>query len=252
MSMRKNIRKIIDNFFPISLSRFIYFLWGCFFKYHKSYSQKGEDLIILSYFNGLNIKNGVYLDIGCFHPVWISNTHLLHKNNWTGYAVDIDKHKLKAMSFIRGKNVKCFMGAVSPKANQNENAKIYKFNRPWSDLDSLDKSFAESIKKELNLNYIEENIQLIDINDLFSKLPHINLLNLDIEGIDTDVVLSLDFEKYKPDLIVLEDNKWGGNKKLHQKMEKYEYKLIFVSGNSIGFARETKKNNLLMEFRLKY
>lgn len=250
MFFRNRIRKIIEFFLPIIMLRILYFLFGFIFKYHKSYSQKGEDLLILSYFKGLNIKKGIYLDIGCFHPVWISNTHLLHKKNWTGYAIDIDKYKLDAMSFARGKKINCILGAVSPKATNNETAKVYKFNRTWSDLDSLDKAFADNIKNELKIDYKEEKIKLIDINDLFSKLPHINFVNLDIEGMDAEVILNLDLEKYKPDVILLEDNIWGGSLKLNQKMQKHNYKLFFISGNSVGFAKNYKKNILLNNFNL--
>ena len=143
MFLREKIRKILELFITISFRRLIYFFYGSFFKYHKSYSQKGEDLIILSYFKGLKIEKGIYLDIGCFHPVWISNTHLLHKNNWTGYAVDIDEYKLKSMKFSRGNKINCIVGAISPQAKKKETATVYKFNRTWSDLDSLDKSFAD-------------------------------------------------------------------------------------------------------------
>ena len=55
---------------------------------------------------------------------------------------------------------------------------------------------------------------------MFSKLPHINFLNLDIEGLDKEVILNLDLEKYKPDVIVLEDNIWGGSEELNRKMNK--------------------------------
>ena len=59
-----------------------------------------------------------------------------------------------------------------------------------------------------------------------------------------------DLEKYKPDVILLEDNIWGGSLKLNQKMQKHNYKLFFISGNSVGFAKNYKKNILLNNFNL--
>lgn len=248
-------KKIFINYIhlltPSFLLKFLIFFWGLFFKSHKSFSQKGEDLIVLSYFKGINITRGVYLDIGCFHPKWISNTHLLHKSGWTGYAVDIDKYKLNAMKYVRGKAVKCIHGAVTPNVNDNGNIKVFKFKRVWSDFDTLDKDYADQIKDKYKIYYNEEMINSIYINNLFSKLPHINFLNLDIEGLDKEVILNLDLEKYKPDVIVLEDNIWGGSEELNRKMNKYQYDKFFISGNSIGFAKAITKNTILNKFNLK-
>ena len=247
----KKIANIIEFITPTFFLRFLLFFWGFFFKYHKSFSQKGEDLIILSYFQGLNITKGVYLDIGCFHPTWISNTHLLHKEGWTGYAIDIDKYKLKAMKFVRGRNIECINGAVTPNTKDDEIVKVFKFKKAWSDFDTLDKNYADMIKDEFKIDYQEKMINSIYINNLFSKLPHINFLNVDIEGLDKEVILNLDLEKYKPDVIVLEDNVWGGSEEINKKMNKNDYNKILVSGNSIGFAKNTTKSNLLNNFNFK-
>ena len=247
----KKIKNIIVFITPTFFLRLIIFFWGSFFKYRKSFSQKGEDLIILSYFQGINITKGVYLDIGCFHPIWISNTHLLHKEGWTGYAIDIDKYKLKAMKYARGRNIECIHGAITPNINDNEIVQVYKFKKTWSDFDTLDKNFANIIKNEYKIDYQKEIINSIYINNLFSKLPHINFLNLDIEGLDKEVILNLDLEKYKPDVIVLEDNVWGGSEEINKKMNKYDYNKFLVTGNTIGFAKNITKSTLLNNFNFK-
>ena len=40
---------------------------------------EGEDKIIVDYFK--NIKNGFYVDAGCYHPTHLSNTHILFTKN---------------------------------------------------------------------------------------------------------------------------------------------------------------------------
>lgn len=45
----------------------------------KSYSQHGEDVIAVRYFDYHGPLKGIYVDIGCFHPVRHSNTYLLHQ-----------------------------------------------------------------------------------------------------------------------------------------------------------------------------
>lgn len=52
----------------------------------ESYSECGQDLFVMSL---LNIKNGNFLDLGCFLPKKINNTYLLELNGWHGVSVDI-------------------------------------------------------------------------------------------------------------------------------------------------------------------
>ena len=40
---------------------------------------EGEDLIISDLTK--NIKNGFYVDAGCYHPLHLSNTYLLYKRS---------------------------------------------------------------------------------------------------------------------------------------------------------------------------
>lgn len=53
----------------------------------KSYSQAGQDLFVDAVLNGR--RNGVYLDIGCNHPILNSNTYALETElGWTGWLFD--------------------------------------------------------------------------------------------------------------------------------------------------------------------
>ena len=227
--------------FNLTILRFIGFFYGLLKKKSVSYSQKGEDLILKSYFDHLNIKEGYYLDIGCFHPTWISNTHRFHKEGWTGTAIDIDEFKLNAMSFIRGKRVNTLLAAINNDDSQNI-ATVYKFKRVWSDIDTLDKKTAQMYKKEGRGEFYTTKIKSISINRLLSNLPHVNLLNIDIEGIDHLVVKEIDFKKYAPDVILFEDNEnWGGDKAIQNLLIQNGYGLLFVTGGSIAYAKLPKE-----------
>jgi len=52
----------------------------------ESYSQCGQDIFV---YNMLKIKNGTFLDLGCYLPKNINNTYLLELNGWTGISLDI-------------------------------------------------------------------------------------------------------------------------------------------------------------------
>lgn len=229
--------RVAEAFLPRTLRHFIGFLYGYLVLKSVSFSQKGEDLLVSAYFAKCGIKQGVYLDIGCFHPVWISNTHLLHKQGWTGHAVDIDEFKLKAMHIARGEKVQTHLGAVFVVPDTGTTGTVYKFRRIWSDIDTLDKTIAEEYRTNGCGEFDAEQINLIDINQLLNRLPRVNFINIDIEGVDNIVIKNLDFGKFLPDAILFEDNQnWGGDADIVSILLRYGYKHLFTSHGSIRYA----------------
>ena len=54
----------------------------------KSYSISNVDLIIDHLL--INTKKGIYIDVGCNHPIKYNNTYLLYKKGWRGINIDAD------------------------------------------------------------------------------------------------------------------------------------------------------------------
>ena len=72
-------------------------------KYAKtSYSISGVDLIIDRMFS--KMKKGIYIDLGCNHPIKHNNTYLLHKRGWEGINIDADKKSIKEFQNLRKKD----------------------------------------------------------------------------------------------------------------------------------------------------
>ena len=215
-----------------------YFIWDIYLSNisKKSYSQYGEDLIICSYFQRhFKDKQGNYLDIGCYHPKGISNTHLLHRAGWEGIVVDIDDYKLNLFKKRRGNNIETIKGAISSNISQSK-LPVYKFNQPFSPYDTLSKEIAESRSKEINISYKVEEINQIDINTILSK-KHFDLINIDVEGIDELIINSIDFSIYQPRMIVYESFDPFSSSKTKELLHRNGYTLLFISGGSIGYVR---------------
>ena len=69
----------------------------------KSYSISNVDLIIDRLFR--NNKKGIYLDIGCNHPIKHNNTYLLHERGWNGINIDLDKTSIDEFKKLRPKDI---------------------------------------------------------------------------------------------------------------------------------------------------
>lgn len=212
---------------------------GFLIRPQKSFSQKGEDLIIQSFFG--KRKKGYYLDIGCFHPKQISNTHLFDKNGWHGFAVDIDSYKTDLFKKTRMGRCKTMVAAVVGAAPKTKKAEVYRFGDKagWSDIDTLDYDSAvwqRDIKKAGEFR--TEIINVIGINELLAQLPSVNFLNIDVEGMDTEILQAINLADHDIDVILFEDNlNWGGSEKIKSKLKRNGYSLLFVTGGSVCFCK---------------
>ncbi len=235
--MIKFLINLIYFFIPKILSDYISYLLG--FKHFKiSYSQSGEDLILLKYLKYKKIEKGKYLDIGAFHPRWASNTHLLHKIGFTGYCVDLDEERLRWFRFARGKKIKTIVGAVS---NLNdEYIKIYKFKRksPFSLIDTTSLDHAKYFSSKMSNEYEEKIVKNHHINNIFTEVGKVNVLNIDIEGKDIDVIKSSDLKIIDPEIILIEDNSgYFPSKDLINFFSNKNYYLISICGLTKCFAK---------------
>ena len=231
----KAIYRNIKFLFPDKIKLLLEnFKLNSFKKY--SYSQFGEDLLIMRYFNYADKVK--YLDIGAFHPIKHSNTHLIHINKFDGgTVVDVMDHKLQ--NFIRKRpNIDIICAAVVPNHFPEKTLTMYNFDIMYSEIDTLDFKMALKQKNERNINFRSNKINTIKINELLKK-DSFDLLNIDIEGLDIEVINSIDFKNiYKPRLIVFESHE--GLIKM-ENLDNNGYKLLFFTGKSIAYYLDQKK-----------
>jgi hypothetical protein len=64
----------------------------------RNFSQAGQDMFVLSLLDGK--RDGVFLDLGCNHPILINNTYLPESEfGWDGLSVDIDETYFPLFAF---------------------------------------------------------------------------------------------------------------------------------------------------------
>lgn len=213
------------------------YMKGFFTNPTKSYAQKGEDLIVAGYFS----QPGFYLDIGCFHPKHISNTYLLHKMGWRGCAVDIDQHKVDLFDRVRGPRCRTMVRAIVGDRGGRDSTEVFKFGGKagWSDIDTLDRATAEEYQIARGYgDYTVEQVAVLAINELLNDLPHVNFLNIDVEGLDGELIDALDLDRFPIDVVLFEDNAvWGSTMERRRKFARHGYEPLFVSGGSVCFAK---------------
>jgi FkbM family methyltransferase len=174
------------------------------------YSQFGEDLIISYLFNTVGILCPTYLDIGANHPKFISNTYYFYRRGSRGVLVEPNPRLSKRLRSARPRDVVLEVGIGAAAGTE---ADLYIFADHFDGLSTFSKSEAEHWEtvgmKGHGRIAVDTVIRvpMVSVNDVIASNFHgraPNLLSLDIEGNDLEVLMSLDFEHFAPDVICVE------------------------------------------------
>ena len=170
-----------------------------------SYSQEGEDLILKRYFEKKQGKL-FWVDVGAHHPFRFSNTYVFYKIGGKGINIDATPGSMKLFSEYRSKDINLEVG-ISDKIGQLE---FYVFKERA--LNSFDKALsAQRIKegRELEKVVVLQTKPLsIILNEFIPSHQEIDLLSIDAEGFDLKVLLSNNWSKYRPQIVLVENENW--------------------------------------------
>jgi FkbM family methyltransferase len=171
--------------------------------FKRSYSQCGEDLIIDFIFtNYLNILKPMYLDIGAHHPTYLSNTYHFYKKGSTGVCVEPDKTLCREIHNKRRRDV-CLNAGVG--FTRVSHAPFYIMSEKT--LSTFSREDAERYEKCGHYSIKEvTKVNLLPINTIISQYCKAspNLVSLDVEGVDYEIVNSMDLDKYRPEVFCIE------------------------------------------------
>ena len=191
-------------------------------------SNWGVDLIVKDIFK--NKKNGIYVDVGCHHPLINNNTNLLNLMGWKGINIDLDFNSIDMFNYFRPKDHNIKIALSDKKGFSN----LYFFhNRAAKNTITKSRGKGAKLIKQINIDTLDNVIK----NCKF-KIKNIDFVSIDVEGNELNVLKGLNFKKYKPKIIILEfirpnikefyqnDIKDITNSKIYKFMINKGYKLI--------------------------
>lgn len=177
------------------------------FTYPRSYSQEGEDLILRELF--LKKKNGTFIDVGAHHPKRFSNTYFFYRRGWRGINIDAYPGSMRLFNIFRRRDINIESGVGAETCELN----FYVFNEPA--ISTFSPESAEKSQKNYKLLEIKK-IAIEPLSNILEKyLPannSIDIMSIDVEGFDYDVLISNNWTKCVPKIILVEvDNFDIGN-----------------------------------------
>jgi FkbM family methyltransferase len=165
-----------------------------------SYSQEGEDIVLERFLEHRHY--GFYVDVGAHHPRKFSNTYRLYLRGWRGLNIDANPGSMRLFNRVRSRdiNIEAAVSSVS------QDLTYYIFNEPA--LNTFKKDLAleragevYSIAKKVNIT-TKPLWQLLDQH--VPANTNIDLLTVDVEGLDFDVLQSNDWTRYSPEFVLVE------------------------------------------------
>lgn len=163
-------------------------------------------------------RDGVFVEVGANDPVAGSQTWLLEHNGWRGVLVEPQASLCEKLRSARPRS-QVFQVACSCPGSEGEADLI---------LTEFDGNATLKPQRDSHgINYVgAERVRITTLDSVLQAagVSHIDFLSLDVEGHEIEVMRGLDFAKYKPDLILIEDG--VRNLAKHNFLKSCGYKLV--------------------------
>lgn len=226
------MKNLIKNFLKRAGPSFLF--------YKKSYAQEGEDLAVNRLLKGK--RGGFYIEVGAHHPYRFSNTYFFYRKGWSGVCIDPLPGTKQAFKRARPRDIALECGiSIKPDV-----LRYYMFNE--SALNTFDNEVAK--ERDGKDGYKLINTLNIETRSLTSILENISipgsgidLLSVDAEGFDYEVLMSLDWSKYSPKIIICECLQFDFNEREKDPVFSFlinqGYVLYAKTGHSMIFTKNS-------------
>jgi len=190
---------------------------------HLYRAQFGEDRILWQVFKRRH--HGYFIEVGAFDGITLSNTYFLEQMGWTGILVEPIPELCEHASYVRPRslviNTACSKPGSPPKANftVTKNVPVLSFlNADQQHKDRCISEGAELVEIEVSVTTLDD----ILMETRRSSSPHarawvdnkgwqIDLVSIDVEGGELDVLAGFDLERFKPRVLVMENDRSLGS-----------------------------------------
>lgn len=209
-----------------------------------TYAQHGEDIVLLNIFRQLAIPCPCYLDIGAHHPFHISNTALFHELGSRGVNVEANPNLIEAFLDLRPGDITLNV-AVGIAAGETD----FYFIDDYSGRNTCDLATAQDFVANNPSFAIQKQarIPVTTVANIYRDhfAPRdIDLLSVDVEGMDREILESTFASGIYPKVIVSEivsgadHNQANGIRSVLESSGYFVY--LRLGANYIGVRNEFK------------
>ncbi len=212
-----------------------------------TFAQTGEDIIIDFLIKAKQIKQFTYLDIGANHPTKFNNTFKFYRQGYRGVNIEPDPNLFTTLKKIRASDFNINIGIA---AESEAEADFYIMHTPL--LNTFSKQEADDlVSKGLSSIKAVVKIQLKTVTSIieeYFKNHAPTFINLDVEGLDEEILRTFPFDKFRPYIFCIETVHYTNNASSEKRKEIID--LMKINGYE-PFA-DTYINTIFIDTQLKH
>ncbi|HXH92529.1 MAG TPA: FkbM family methyltransferase [Thermoanaerobaculia bacterium] len=170
-------------------------------------SQNGEDVVLWDLFE--RRREGFYVDVGGYDGVGFSNTYFFEAIGWSGIVIEAvpELYKRCAASRPHSTVVHAACGAASGSVAFT----VADGPRGVATLSSMTPDHTRIAKEGGSVRTVEVPLRTLD--DILAGITEpIDFVSIDVEGAELEVLRGFDLERFRPRLLVIEDNSAGADR----------------------------------------
>jgi FkbM family methyltransferase len=175
--------------------------WG-----RKSYSQFCEDVIFEYYFTWRELANPSYLDVGAFDPIFLSNTYRLYEKGSCGVLIEPNPEGCENLRHTRPRDT--VLNCAVRTRDMPSMVDFYQMSAPTiSTIVKREAKWAEDSQAWGAQKIVGTiSVPAYTINEILDRhFPAgVDLIDIDVEGLDFEILSEFDFERYRPHIICVE------------------------------------------------
>jgi FkbM family methyltransferase len=163
--------------------------WG-----NVSFSQFGEDIFLSHFFAAQ--RSGFYVDVGALHPAHMSNTLLLYRAGWRGINIEPDPEGVRLFRRYRPRDINLELAISS-----DEGAADFVVAGAFSGLKGS--TYLWGTARSRVIQVTTRRLASV-LDEYLPEKTEIDFLCVDCEGHDREILLSNDWQRYRPRLVAAE------------------------------------------------
>ena len=165
-----------------------------------SYAQAREDVLLHRALHHVDHQKGYYIDVGGFDPDYDSVTRHFYEHGWHGINIEPNPSLFAAFPEKRPRdiNIQAAITDISGVATLHEipgNTQLCTLEKRFADL-------HESAGWEVR-SFTVPALTLTEVCEMYVQ-NDIHFLKIDVEGHEAGVLRGMDFEKFRPWILVIE------------------------------------------------
>lgn len=178
------------------------------YKEYLSYAQAGEDRVLKFLFSSMGLNKISYLEIGTNNPIDINNTYLFYLGGSRGVCIEPNPTLIPKIKKYRPEDI-CLNVGISQNGVEGE-IDFYIFDDADVEkgLSTFSKQEAENVQNTTHIKIAEvKKIPVTPLNLVLAKYfsdKAPDLISIDVEGLDLEILQTIDFANYSPVAICVE------------------------------------------------